>query len=74
MLKVIKTTAYSDMKMGTAGLRKKSKVVLQENYLENFVQSVFNAIGGVKGLTFILGGDGRYYNKIAINSPRIMRS
>lgn len=66
MLKVIKTTAYSDMKMGTAGLRKKSRVVLQENYLENFVQSVFNAIGGVKGLTFILGGDGRYYNKIAI--------
>ncbi len=66
MLKIVKTTAYSDMKMGTAGLRKKSKVVLQENYLENFVQSVFNAIGGVKGLTFILGGDGRYYNKIAI--------
>ena len=66
MLKVIKTTAYNDMKMGTAGLRKKSKVVLQENYLENFVQSVFNAIGGVDGLTFILGGDGRYYNKIAI--------
>lgn len=66
MLKVIKTTAYNDMKMGTAGLRKKSKVVLQKNYLENFVQSVFNAIGGVEGLTFILGGDGRYYNKIAI--------
>ena len=66
MLKIVKTTAYSDMKMGTAGLRKKSKVVLKENYLENFVQSVFNAIGGVKGLTFILGGDGRYYNKIAI--------
>ena len=66
MLKVIKTTAYNDMKMGTAGLRKKSKVVLQENYLENFVQSVFNAIGGVEDLTFILGGDGRYYNKIAI--------
>ena len=66
MLKIVKTTAYSDMKMGTAGLRKKSKVVLQENYLENFVQIVFNAIGGVKGLTFILGGDGRYYNKIAI--------
>ncbi|MDO4161900.1 MAG: alpha-D-glucose phosphate-specific phosphoglucomutase [Pseudomonadota bacterium] len=66
MLKIVKTTAYTDMKMGTAGLRKKSKVVLQENYLENFVQSVFDAIGGVKGLTFILGGDGRYYNKIAI--------
>ncbi len=66
MLKIVKTTAYSDMKMGTAGLRKKSKIVLQENYLENFVQSVFNAIGGVEGLTFILGGDGRFYNKVAI--------
>ena len=66
MLKIVKTTPYSDMKMGTAGLRKKSKVVLQENYLENFVQSVFNAIGGVEGLTFILGGDGRYYNIVAI--------
>lgn len=66
MLKIIKTTPYSDQKMGTAGLRKKSQVVVQENYLENFVQSVFNAIGGVDGQTFILGGDGRYYNKVAI--------
>ncbi len=66
MLKVVKTTPYTDQKMGTAGLRKKSKVVVQENYIENFIQSIFNAIGGVEGQTFILGGDGRYYNKIAI--------
>lgn len=66
MLKVVPTKPYDDQKMGTAGLRRKSKVVMQENYIENFVQSVFDAIGGVQGKTFILGGDGRYYNKVAI--------
>ncbi len=66
MLKIVKTTPYADQKMGTAGLRKKSKEASQENYVENFVQSIFNAIGGVKRKTFVLGGDGRYYNKIAL--------
>lgn len=66
MIKTIVTKAYTDQKMGTAGLRKKSVVAAQENYVENFVQSVFDAIGGVKGQTFILGGDGRYYNNVAI--------
>lgn len=66
MIKTVKTTPYTDQKMGTAGLRKKSKLVEQENYVENFVQSIFDSIGGVKGQTFVLGGDGRYYNKIAI--------
>ena len=66
MLKIVKTTPYADQKMGTAGLRKKSKEASQENYVENFVQSIFDAIGGVEGKTFVLGGDGRYYNKIAI--------
>ncbi len=66
MIKTIQTTPYTDQKMGTAGLRKKSTLVTQPNYVENFVQSVFDAIGGVAGQTFILGGDGRFYNKIAI--------
>ena len=66
MIKTVQTKPYNDQKMGTAGLRRKSKVASQENYVENFVQSIFDAIGGVKGQTFILGGDGRYYNKIAI--------
>lgn len=66
MLKIVRTLPYTDQKMGTAGLRKKSKTAMQENYVENFVQSVFNAIGGVEGKTFILGGDGRFYNKVAI--------
>ena len=65
-IKTVQTTPYTDQKMGTAGLRRKSKVAMQENYVENFVQSIFDAIGGVQGQTFILGGDGRFYNKIAI--------
>lgn len=66
MIKTVQTKPYTDQKMGTAGLRRKSQVASQENYVENFVQSIFDAIGGVEGQTFILGGDGRYYNKVAI--------
>ena len=66
MIKTIATTPYTDQKMGTAGIRKKSKIVSQPNYIENFIQSLFDAIGGVRGQTFVLGGDGRYYNDIAI--------
>lgn len=66
MIKTIQTTPYTDQKMGTAGLRKKSKVVMQEHYVENFVQSIFNVIGDLHGKTYVLGGDGRFYNDIAI--------
>lgn len=66
MIKTIQTTPYTDQKMGTAGLRKKSKVVMQPNYIENFIQAIFNTIGNVKDRTFVLGGDGRFYNDIAI--------
>ncbi len=66
MIQTISTTPYLDQKMGTAGIRKKVKTVMQPNYLENFVQSLFDSIGGVTGQTFVLGGDGRYYNDIAL--------
>lgn len=66
MIKTISTTPYTDQKMGTAGLRRKSKVVVQPNYVENFMQSIFNVIGNLEGKTFVVGGDGRYYNDVAI--------
>ena len=66
MIKTISTTPYGDQKMGTAGLRKKSKVAMQPNYLENFMQSIFNTIGKLDDKTFLVGGDGRFYNDIAI--------
>lgn len=65
MIDIIKTTPYTDQKMGTAGLRKKSQVVSQPNYFENFVQSIFNVINPA-GKTYVIGGDGRFYNEIAI--------
>lgn len=63
---VVETAPFSDQKPGTSGLRKKTRVFMQENYLENFVQSIFDAIGGLDGKTLVLGGDGRYYNQDAI--------
>ena len=66
MIITVPTTPYTDQKMGTAGLRRKSNVVVQKNYIENFVQSIFNVIGNLSDKTFLLGGDGRFYNKIAI--------
>ena len=66
MIKTIATTPYADQKMGTGGLRKKTKVMIQPNYFENFIQSIFNTIGDMKGKVFVVGGDGRYYNQTAI--------
>ena len=40
MLKIVSTTPYTDQKMGTGGIRKKSKTVVQPNYVENFIQSL----------------------------------
>ncbi len=51
---------------GTSGLRKKTRTFMQPGYVENFVQSVFNAIGGAKGKCFVVGGDGRFFNRQAI--------
>ena len=66
MIQTIQTKPYTDQKMGTAGLRRKSKVVMQEHYIENFMQAIFDVIGNLKGKTYVLGGDGRFYNDIAI--------
>jgi len=65
MIETISTTPYTDQKMGTAGLRKKCKVVMQPNYFENFMQSIFN-VTSPEGKTYIVGGDGRFYNDVAI--------
>jgi phosphoglucomutase len=59
---VIATAPIEGQKPGTSGLRKKTPVFMTSGYLENFVQSIFDAIGGAQGKTFVLGGDGRYFN------------
>ena len=64
---VVQTKPYEGQKPGTSGLRKKTTVFQQENYLANFVQATFNAlpVEKVKGSTLVVGGDGRFYCKDA---------
>ncbi len=66
MIRTVSTTPYQDQKPGTSGLRKKVPVFQQPNYVENFVQSIFDSLEGYQGKTLVLGGDGRYYNREAI--------
>ena len=62
----IRTTPVEGQKPGTSGLRKKTRVFMQPGYLENYVQSIFDGIGGIDGKTLVVGGDGRYFNDAAI--------
>ena len=66
MIRTVPTAPYKDQKPGTSGLRKKVPVFAQENYAENFIQSIFDSLEGFEGRTLVIGGDGRYYNREVI--------
>ncbi|MBP0020345.1 MAG: alpha-D-glucose phosphate-specific phosphoglucomutase [Cyanobacteria bacterium SBLK] len=67
-LRTITTTPFNDQKPGTSGLRKSVPAFGQPHYLENFIQSIFDSLEGCEGQTLVLGGDGRYYNRQAIQT------
>ena len=63
------TQPIAGMRPGTSGLRKTVAEFTAPNYLANFVQALFDAVRppeGFAGHCLVLGGDGRYFNREAI--------
>ncbi|MGJ8529059.1 alpha-D-glucose phosphate-specific phosphoglucomutase [Maritalea sp.] len=65
-MQIVRTAPIEGQKPGTSGLRKKTAVFKRPHYLENYVQSIFDGIGGIEGKVLVVGGDGRYFNDDAI--------
>jgi phosphoglucomutase len=57
---------FLDQKPGTSGLRKSSRQFETAHYLESFIEAILRTVPGIEGGTLVVGGDGRYGNRRAI--------
>ncbi len=72
-MRVISTAPIAGQKPGTSGLRKKTRTFMEQRYLENFIQSTLDVVredcgGSLAGKRLVVGGDGRYFNREAIQT------
>lgn len=63
-----KTIPFADQRPGTAGLRRRVSEFRQPGFLENFVQAIFDSVPTLRGGRMVLGGDGRYWNREAMQT------
>jgi phosphoglucomutase len=66
MIEIVPTTPFEDQRPGTSGLRKKTVAFRKPRYVENFIQSIMDCLEGFEGAMLVVGGDGRFFNREAV--------